>query len=109
MLATLLSISIFCLGLREITDQGRILYPLREWVIEKSNLPMIIAKPILLCCPCLASFWGTLIFWSLFLHSGSNLELWTFAQWIFACISCSFISGFFWAIRELVVKKIDEV
>ena len=56
--ALTLTISLFCLGLRAITDVGMLGYPIR--LFFQKNAPYW-GKPIVLCSTCMSSFWGTVI------------------------------------------------
>jgi len=91
-------ISLFCLGLRTITDDGKIGQPLRDLA---KKLPTNLGKPILLCCACMSSIWGTIIYWSFF---GSNIP-----EWILVVISASFLNSFLWEVNTLVVDKIKQI
>ena len=91
-------ISLFCLGLRAITDDGMIGFPLREYFLD--NHPGI-GKPIILCTTCMSSLWGTAIFWpnvlSLQAFSPSMIP-----TWIAVCVSASFVNSLLWAYYESI-------
>lgn len=89
-------ISLFCLGLRTITDDGKIAYPLRRLV---QKLPSNLGKPILLCCACMSSVWGTIIYWYFF---GNSIP-----EWILVTISASFLNSILWELYTLITKKIN--
>ena len=86
----ILTISLFCVGLRTITDKGKIGYPLRQLV--DTHLPVIIGKPLLLCAPCLASFWGTIIYFAIYNNS--------IGEWILVVISASYLNALLWSSLE---------
>jgi hypothetical protein len=103
----IVAISLFCLGLREVTDeidQGRIGYPIRRWFIDQEWIPLFIAKPIILCVACMASFWGSIIYWSIVYYQSNNFDFisdpMTYIKWIFCCTSASFVNTLFWTIRN---------
>jgi len=107
---TIAIVSLFCLGLREITDQGRIGFPIRLFFLRKW-MPFWIARPLIACCPCLASFWGTAIYWTIWcFQSDVNVlsisqlevafELKELFRWVAVCMSASFVNAFFWLIRS---------
>lgn len=104
-------ISLFCLGLREITDDidgGRIGYPLRKWFVDQEWMPLWIAKPVILCCACMASFWGSIVYWSILLNDSDEftgiIKDWdTYGNWILCCVSASFINTVFWVIRNRLI------
>ena len=57
----------------------------RKWLLN----------PIVACCACFASFWGSIIFW------GLNLLTFDFhwkmiPAWIFCCVSASFFNWLLW-------------
>lgn len=112
--ATISMISLFCLGLREVTDDiegGRIGYPIRKWFVE--NTPIWVMKPVIVCCACMASFWGTIIYWLCFLHYNADdllqtLKEWeTYALWIFCCTASSYINTLFWVLRGKLIGKLN--
>ena len=85
-------VSLFCLGLRAITDNGMIGYPIRKYFLE--NLSSV-GKPVILCSTCMSSVWGTIIYWSITLSNGmpSIIDL---PIWFGVCISSSFVNSIFW-------------
>lgn len=103
-------ISLFCLGLREVTDDidgGRIGYPIRKWFVDYT--PIWVMKPVIVCCACMASFWGTIIYWLCFLHYNADnllqhLKEWeTYVLWIFCCVVSSYINTVLWMVRNKLV------
>lgn len=108
--------SLFCLGLREVTDEvdgGRIGYPIRKWFIkglEKGWMKEVIAKPIILCCSCMASFWGSLNFWFFYLFIFSNQVIWqSFVFWIISCIIASYLNTIGWVYRQNMVIGLKNI
>ena len=55
-----LVISGWCLGFRTITDDGMVLYPIREYA-EKQERFKFLLKPLILCVTCTASIHGLII------------------------------------------------
>ena len=55
-LLTILSCSLFCVGLWAITDDGMILHPLK--VLADKYLPIYLYKPLVGCVVCYGSIWG---------------------------------------------------
>lgn len=109
---TIFRISIFCLGLRAISDDGMVLFPLRKYFIDRyerfDKMKINIAKPIILCCTCMSSVWGTQIWWGTFvikynLHQ-VDFHWYTIPVFIASIISCSFINWLGWSVLELVRK-----
>tara|TARA_B100000686_G_C16634917_1_gene886758 strand:- start:249 stop:545 length:297 start_codon:yes stop_codon:yes gene_type:complete len=98
MIEIIVVISAFCLGLREITDVDKIGYPLRK--IAQEKLPLIIAKPLILCCACMASIWGTIIYWIFFAN--------TIQEWILVTIAASYLNSILWDLAALINKKAYE-
>ena len=94
----ILIVSLFCLGLRAVTDDGMIGYPIRKFALERfPNL----GKPIVLCSTCMSSAWGTIIFWghSLSLESYGHHMI---ANWLGVCISAAFVNSVLWAYYESI-------
>jgi hypothetical protein len=103
----ILVVSLSCLGIREVTDgvdDGRIGYPIRKWFIDQEWMPLFFAKPIILCVTCMASFWGTIIYWSITYHFSTNLNFMTdytvYIKWVFCCLSASFVNTLLWTARN---------
>ena len=92
-------VSLFCLGLRSITDDGMIGYPVRSYFL--SNYP-VLGKPLVLCSTCMSSVWGTLIFWGVFIHQDYDLSLWSFFTWLGVVFSSAFINSLLWAYYESI-------
>jgi hypothetical protein len=79
LLLQVLYISLFCLGLHTITSEGMVLFFVKEWLSKK--LPEntkwdYLYKPIIGCPPCMASIWGTIIYWILNDPTQRVLVLW---------------------------------
>ena len=85
-------ISMFCLGLRAITDEGRRGYPIRKFFQDKF---FTIGKPLILCVTCMSSFWGTVIYWSNMAAQGP-IGWHMFPDYVGITISCAFINGLLW-------------
>ena len=89
----ILGISLFCLGLRAITDEGMIGYPIRAYALK--NFP-VWGKPVILCSTCMSSFWGTILFWSFFISLEIQLSPIIFCYWIVITISTAFVNAVAW-------------
>jgi len=103
-LELIICISLFCLGIREITDDigGRIGYPLKEFLLTK-EIPEWILKPVILCVTCMASVWGTIAYFTFIgLDQGCEcfLQISTYFVWIITCFSVSFLNTLLWALRN---------
>lgn len=48
----------------------------------------IIAKPLFTCVNCMASIWGTVVFWY-----WTPWEKEYIGAWIIACVACAFLNG----------------
>lgn len=57
-LIAITSLALYATGV--LQQEGMLLYPIRQW-LDKRNLPYLIAKPLYLCPPCMASIWGSLV------------------------------------------------
>jgi len=86
-------ISLFCLGLRAITDDGMIGSPIRS--VFKKYAPYW-GKPIVLCATCMASFWGTVICMTLLFTSAPAASCNLLLMWIGSTISASFVNAVCW-------------
>ena len=103
-LELVICISLFCLGIREITDDigGRIGYPLKEFLLKK-EVPLWILKPTILCVTCMSSFWGTLCYLGFVLIDSGLCCLYqyeTYFIWAIVCFSVSFLNTLLWALRN---------
>ena len=100
-------ISGFCLGLRMVTDDYKVGHPLRAYAEQKllsGKLSKYIADPLILCCACMASLYGTIIYWTIQFYFGFHITAATFGFWILICFTCSFINGFVWSLFEIIKK-----
>lgn len=94
----ILLISFVCLGLTTISGDEKILEPIRDWF--EFNVPTFIAKPIITCCTCMSSFWGTTIFWlhTFYLFQWNYKELFyaleivMIMKWIASCVIAAFVN-----------------
>lgn len=97
--------SSICLGIRMITDDHKIGYPIRDFFIKNyDKIPFKLADPLMLCVACMASIWGSLIFWSLWVFFDGYFNWFDLFQWVSCCLVTSFVNGFTWALFELVRK-----
>lgn len=95
MIILILQISLFCLGLRTITDEGKMLYPLRQLAIK--YLPSSVHKPLLTCAPCMASVWGTTIYF-VFIYQDMN----DIPEYILVTIAASYVNFVGWLLIEII-------
>jgi len=99
--ALTLTISLFCLGLRAITDVGMIGYPIR--LFFKKHAPYW-GKPIMLCSTCMSSFWGTVICVTLLFTLSLQATSTLFLMWVGSTISAAFINAIFWEAYQSFLK-----
>lgn len=93
-------VSLFCLGLRAITDDKMIGFPVRKYFQTKAP---IAGKPIVLCATCMSSVWGTLIFWLMFFsNSEASLSYLSVFEWLGVVFSSAFINSLLWAYYESI-------
>lgn len=97
---TLMIVVGVCLGLRTITDVGQIGAPLRAFVA--ANLPSWIGKPLLLCITCMSSFWGIVVFFSIY-YKGFVFNYRSITFLISICLISSFLNTVLWNIKELII------
>jgi len=88
-LLTSLIISLFCCGLSIVTGEGMLLYFLRKPFENLREPVKYWFKPIILCCTCMASFWGIGIF--IALH-GLHVNL--IPQMVICCFASCFLNAF---------------
>lgn len=93
------AISLFCLGLRAITDTGMIGYPIR--LLFQKHAPNW-GKPIVLCSTCMSSFWGTVISVALLFTLQLQATPILFLIWIGATISSSFVNALLWELYQSI-------
>ena len=91
--ALTLTISLFCLGLRAITDTGMIGHPLR--LVFQKYAPYW-GKPVMLCATCMSSFWGTVICTMILFAFSMEAEPYLLLMWLGSTISSSFINAVCW-------------
>ena len=91
--ALTLTISLFCLGLRAITDVGMLGYPIR--LFFQKNAPYW-GKPIVLCSTCMSSFWGTVICIDLLFLLDLDVTPVLLFMWAGATISAAFVNAICW-------------
>lgn len=114
---TIFLISLFCCGLSVISSPGKVLYFLRQpldaletqivtWQqslllfinsnqqtllnIKRAKLLLNVFTPIILCCTCMASFWGIVIFILLHGFAVSMIK-----YMVICCIGAAFTNAFF--------------
>lgn len=95
MIILILQISLFCLGLRTITDEGKILHFLRKSAIK--YFPTYIHKPLLTCAPCMASVWGTIIYFTLIYENINDIP-----EYILVTIAASYVNFIGWLLIEMI-------
>lgn len=98
MIIEALTISLWCLGFRTITDEGMILYPLRRWALrlsDDSDFWFYALKPLILCPPCTASLHGLIVGAAMF---GMGWHL------IPAIVGASFLNALGWNAIEALFK-----
>ena len=92
-------ISIFCLGWRTITDEGKILYFLRKPFENLKGWKQEVMKPVILCCACMASVWGTVIYW---IFNYGEFAVIGIVSWIVCVVAASFVNSFGWSLLEWI-------
>lgn len=87
-LAEIFITSLFCLGLYQSAEPGFILEKLHT-LFEK--LPVWLYRPLLGCPYCMASLWGSVIFWALeYINGFDRLD---FVRWPIVCVACVYLNG----------------
>lgn len=119
MITKILLISLFCCGLRKLTDEGMLLHPFKVWlnrVVKGPELRTyeleVIRKqwedrgewflmPVINCIYCYPSFWGSIVYWSLTLFvfpAGVNIQ--TLVAWPICCIAAVFTNGLLYSLFQ---------
>jgi len=93
MILKIFLISLFCVAIRKITDEGMVFYPVKEWLnrVIKSE---VILSPLINCVYCFASFWGSVAY-VLLTHFILSQHI-NCAEWAFCCICAAPLNGFLW-------------
>lgn len=107
-LIQILLISLFCNGLFKSADEGMILNPIKESIwrfIVKNELKDWWYWPLIGCPYCMASIWGSIIYWvvNLYVWPASGIKL--FAMWPIICVACVFTNGLLYELLEGVKRK----
>lgn len=105
-------ISFFCAGLAISMQPGMIFHePFKKlWslVAPHEYLVKIVWPPIAGCVYCLASFWGSIIYWPLELIVWDHaIEAPQWIMWPITCVCCIFMNGFFYQLLTLI-ENINE-
>lgn len=102
-------ITCLCLGIRTISDTDKLFHFVQLFIAV--YLPEWIAKPVILCCSCMASFWGTIVFvyfhWTVILNADKEIIIPLILKWIGACIIASFFNELTWSVILLIRSKIE--
>ena len=93
------AVSLFCLGIRAITDDGMIGHPVRLYFM--THFPKA-GKPLILCSTCMSSVWGTLIFWGHHAYSFDTLTSQSVFLWLGVVFSAAFVNSVLWAYYESI-------
>lgn len=95
-------ISAFCCGLHQAAQPGMILEKLMEL---GSKLPTWIFYPLIGCPYCMASLWGSIVYWSLELSYNDHVIWQDFLRWPIVCVACVFLNGYLHESLESLQKK----
>lgn len=96
------------LGLRMITDDHKLLFALRRkaLLIEgRYAYGKYITKPLITCCPCMASFWGLLVTGYVVRITEVPVTLPLVVTAGTSILLSSFINGYFWGLVTLTGLK----
>lgn len=130
-MTTLICTVLFCLGWRMVTDDGQLLYFIREFFKDcetdnehlestiafspKENYRKIETKifinkalilfgtPFVLCITCMSSIWGITVFYFYHIVTLQAFGQYWFLELAFNCIAASFIQTLIW---KLYVKLV---
>lgn len=87
------------LGIRLVTDPGKIGEPLRKFCVV--TFGEFWSKPLLLCTPCMSSFWSMwTTFVMLLLFNGTIPLGGFFFLYIFTALCATFPAAFLWALYQ---------
>lgn len=112
-------ISAFCTGLQQVTLEGMLFFNWRvklfEFLLQCSiDTPPALIKSklfwlytiIIGCIFCMASFWGTWLYWVLQLWVWQfEIDLSIWVMWPITCCACVFLNGFFFFTMKYVEQK----
>lgn len=99
-------VSFFCLGLTVISGEEKLLAPLRNWM--EAYLPQFIAKPILTCCTCMSSFWGTVIYWYFHYDHFCCFDIGVILKWIAICVIAAFFNYTLKCLIDIAKKYLEK-
>jgi hypothetical protein len=102
----MLIISAFCIGLYLTGEEGMIFHRIKLWLENKINEAIFPA--IWGCAYCMASFWGSIIYWSLELSLWPHVTLATWVCWPVVCVGCVFLNGFLYEHLRALQKNNSE-
>ena len=88
-----------CGGLSAASLQGNLLYGARQYLelrVKAGTLSKNVAKPILLCNTCMASFWGTIVYWVAGAGFGWITSWFCLILWPFAITGTAFLNLLSW-------------
>jgi hypothetical protein len=116
---------LFCLGWRMVTDDGQLLYFIKEpfesnykrmtgliqlqetdfsdtrqHEINQRKTLNYLGKPFVLCITCMASIWGVTIFYFFHVVMSQPFGHYWFLELTFNCIAASFIQTFIWDLYD---------
>lgn len=96
-------ISLFCAGLYRAAEPGMLLSRFHAWA-ETNIKPKWMYSPVIGCVYCMASIWGTIVYFSLELGVwGSDIDESTLIMWPITCCACVYLNGLFY----FTLKKIE--
>lgn len=97
MILKIFLMSLFCVGIRKVTDEGMIFFFIKKFLNDHIKNEAIL-NPIINCIYCFASVWGSIAYILLSFIIGYEINA---IEWIYCCICCVFVNGFLW---NLLIK-----
>lgn len=93
-------ISMFCVGLKKMTEEDMILHGVERW-LDKRIKSDLAYKPLIGCVYCYASLWGSLIYWILSIYGYREMFYFQLlCLWPVVCICCVFLNGVLYGILK---------
>lgn len=99
-------ISLFCNGLYKVTESGYLLDFVDKWA--KKVMPDWLYTPFLGCPYCMASLWGSVIYWALEYSWFGMVTRGTIICWPIVCVACVYLNGYLHETLEAIKKQNQE-
>ena len=99
-----------CGGITAAARPGGLLSFLRERLddlTERGLFPSMLAKPLLLCTPCMGSIWGTLVYWTATWANHQALNWVLVYHWPIVVCGTALVNHLLWTLIALLETLYD--